>query len=244
MNILYNVVIPALTSTVVVGLWYLILQKVISGKVYFHFNRKLEDHRHDLTTISESLKYDYQRKLEDFNLFTTKKHAIYMKLYELIHIAFGKVGNLTSSRPILTLEDRDKTDIEMYMDVYNFPNKIKSRILNMWDTNQASAIGIIRKYKRLFEIQDARFAIMEARNYSITNKLYLSDSVFDKISNAAGKMISLHSIHTHPDVDQGSKGGSRISTLKEEISVLVEEITKIMRYEISIGYYNENDPIN
>ena len=239
MNIFNSLIIPAITSTGVVGLWYLVLQKVISGKVDFHFNMKLQDHRHDLNTISESLRYDYQRKLEDFNLFTTKKHAIYMKLYELLHIAFGKVGNLTGNRRILTLKDHDKSDIEKYMDGIKIPNKIKSQVLGMWETNQDSAIGKIREYERAFEIQDARFAIMEARNYSITNKLYLSDLVFNKVSEAANEMVSLHSIHLFPDSTQGSKDSDQILTFNQEISVFIDEITKSMRDEIAVGYYKE-----
>ena len=125
------------------------------------------------------------------------------------------------------------------MDGLKIPNKIKSQVLGMWETNQDSAIGKIREYERAFEIQDAKFAIMEARNYSITNRLYLSDLVFSKISETSSKMISLHSIHLFPDRERGGKDGSEISSLTQEISLLIEEITKLMRDEITMGYYKQ-----
>ncbi|MFP7479484.1 hypothetical protein [Terribacillus saccharophilus] len=74
------VTISALLSPLIVFL----IKKYIEAKVKHGFDKGLEDHKHDLQLLTKEVEYDYQRRIHDFSLFSSKKHEVYPQLYSLI----------------------------------------------------------------------------------------------------------------------------------------------------------------
>ncbi|MEC1550161.1 hypothetical protein P9D77_17915 [Bacillus rugosus] len=46
------------------------------------FNRNIESYKVELTKSLKDVEFDYQRKLEDFSLYTQKRHQIYAEIYD------------------------------------------------------------------------------------------------------------------------------------------------------------------
>jgi len=68
----------------IVALIFFVLRKFLGGKIDFNFNKKLAEFNNQLQISTESARFDFQRKIQDFNLYTVKKHEKYIKLYELV----------------------------------------------------------------------------------------------------------------------------------------------------------------
>jgi len=60
----------------------------------YHFEKKIEEYKNEMQNILEFNKFDLQRKIHDFSLFTTKMHETYQNVFSLFLIAEGDVGHL------------------------------------------------------------------------------------------------------------------------------------------------------
>ena len=83
-----------LTILVSSGLSWAGVMWLPSKFIELKYSKSLEKYKVGLQEISESTKFQYQRKLVDFNLYTSKKHKCYINLYEAMVKAEGYVFSL------------------------------------------------------------------------------------------------------------------------------------------------------
>lgn len=58
------------------------------------FNRNIESYKVELTKSLKDVEFDYQRKFEDFSLYTQKRHQIYAEIYRLIQQASSELSEV------------------------------------------------------------------------------------------------------------------------------------------------------
>ena len=71
-----TILISFLTSASVTSGVMALIQSRISHK----YQKAIESYKHELNTINEQQKFNYQRWITDFGLFTQKKHEAYAEL--------------------------------------------------------------------------------------------------------------------------------------------------------------------
>jgi hypothetical protein len=86
--------ISSLSSLTIVGLGFFAFRKYIGSQIEHLFGKRLEDHKHQLNMITETAKFDFQRKIHDFTLYTTKKHEAYAELNNALQDVAGKICDL------------------------------------------------------------------------------------------------------------------------------------------------------
>ncbi|MEB2630186.1 hypothetical protein SOP94_17155 [Peribacillus frigoritolerans] len=64
------------SSAITVG-----IHTFLKGRINHHFSKKIEEFKEQITIQAENRKADFDRKIHDFSLYSTKKHEIYPDLY-------------------------------------------------------------------------------------------------------------------------------------------------------------------
>src|SRR4051812_19620253 len=70
------------------------ISSTISARAKAIFDHALEQHKHDLQQITESSRFDYARRIQDFGLYAVKKHAVNARLYRFLLELEGRLSEL------------------------------------------------------------------------------------------------------------------------------------------------------
>lgn len=177
MDLLLKLVQDPLTYVVVIALWAgrRYFERRIDAGVDQRFAERLEAYKQSLTVLTEQAKFDFQRRLFDFNLFAQRKHDAAGKVWEVVRIAHGYISSLSGFSREHTFEEFNETDILTHMESRGVPKGKQQEIQKLWDTNRSEAIQILRPYLRMLRIQDADRKLQEAKNMIYLNELYFSE---------------------------------------------------------------------
>ena len=104
-DIVFEILKYVTASSVAIALLFFFAKKYIAIFIENKFDEQLETYKHDLSLITENARFDYQRKIQDFNLYTIKKHERYVEIHKGISknstITNRMERNLTSPRIVL-----------------------------------------------------------------------------------------------------------------------------------------------
>jgi hypothetical protein len=155
----------------------------VTGRVNTEFAKQLESHKHQLELAADSARFDFQRRLSEFNIYASKKHKIAAQVYEKVRIAHGRIIDVTGLSRELTFEEFDVSDISEHMTSLGFPNGKREEIVNLWRPDRAAALDKLRPYLRMLKIQSAERSLAEAQNCAYSGELYLSDQIIEKLNS-------------------------------------------------------------
>jgi len=225
------------------GLLLFIFRKYLSSKIDFDFKKQLAVCKKDLSLITKQVEFDYQRKIQDFSLYTTKKHEKYIELYELLCIADGAISNLVGLQHNPTYEEYNKDDIKKMLLKLELQTGKIDDIFTIWDSRgKAEAIEEMREYLQLLKINAARNSLAKATNFYLMSKLYFSDDVCKYNENLTKKLSDLFIIYQISLENPGSyeNATQKSHKLQSEIKTYMMKFEKTMKNELSIGYYTLN----
>jgi len=210
-----------------------------------YFEKNLERHKSDLQNILELNKFDLQRKMHDFSLYTTKKHEIYPKLYQLFLLADGRLGELRGFQSKYDFKTLNAEQIIYILKTeYEIPEVSYQKYLTDWDARKESFIDDFIDFMRRVEFQRANRAIIEAKNNALLYDLYLSNEVSEKLLKLSGLLRSYLVDAEHVKDFIGPERtalAQEMAHTEEEITKLILEIKSIMQSELKKGYYVTNE---
>lgn len=191
--------------------------------------KNLENHKQKLNIHTENLRFDLQKKIHDYGLYSVKRHEIYPELFKLLLLGDGNVHSLYGFRRRLSFEEFNKDDIKIFMQARKISEGKQDEILNHWEEHKEDAIGELESYLRVLEIQDARRSLVEAKNYLLLSDLFLSESVSLKSDELFKTLSSLLVLIEFP-----SPGDYRErDRLSEGIKDLFADLKILMKKELS-----------
>ncbi|MCE1166338.1 MAG: hypothetical protein LWX07_13150 [Bacteroidetes bacterium] len=228
------------------GLIYVGLKHYLSKKIGSYFDEKLVRYKHELGLITEGEKFNYQRKIQDFSLYTVKKHEKYVRLHELMLWAEGRIISLFGFRTAPTYEEYNKQDIEKVMHDEDFPIGKRDAIFHLWETSgKESAIKELRSFLRVIQFSKANIALIEFKNEILFSKLYLSRELTDKVEECYKLLADI--LNKYEDMEdnrrynQGFNSELRRETrkLEKQLADVRDGIIGLYKKELSVGYYSE-----
>lgn len=228
---------PIVVATVWLGIKF--YAKNIVGN---HFKKKLEDHKSELQNITEFNKFDLQRKLSDFNLYTVKKHDIYVELFDLFMRADGHTGGLMGYRSVPDYKKYTAKQLEYSLEKLGFPAHDIEEFTTNWDEEKDYKFEKLKAYIQRYEISSARNIIIEAKNKFLLSRLYISTEV-DEILSALSSTLNLYVLDVEFLLEENLDAVDRIVIRESKDTnekIIIESLTKLkeqMQKEISIGYY-------
>jgi hypothetical protein len=234
-----------LTSTFFIAVIAFLSRNITKGYINNYFKNKLEDHKHDLQQITEEIRYDYQRKIHDFSLFSSKKHEVYAYLYKLYNKANTDVKIATASyREYPDFKKNDSEEVEKYLLEMDINKDVVEKIKNMWSGDKEKAFKEFQNaidFKKLITADRSKY---EAITYFWDHSIYLSRDIeqSSKDINDCLKEIIHKEEYRIIDGNEGIKKsefykGQR--NLNLQIDGHLRKIKEYMRKELSIGYYEK-----
>ncbi|WP_440960437.1 hypothetical protein ACN6KS_21305 [Paenibacillus nitricinens] len=234
----YFISIPMLLVVIWAGIRYYAKKSVDQ-----QFAKKLEQHKHDLQLIIEQNKFDIQRKMHDFSLYTTKRHEIYTKLYSLFMTAQGSVASMWGYRQIPDFAKFNAEELKKYLLENDVIEEKMIYFLNNWEfSERRETAKEIQKLYNNIEIMKARKEVIKTHNEHLYSRLYLSDTVSDicgrlstglrQICNDLEEIFN-DEIPNRDKVDVRRELNAKLDRVSEEMIELKEHMQK----ELAIGYY-------
>lgn len=214
---------------------------LIQSRISHKYQKAIETYKYELNAISEQQKFDYQRWMTDFGLFTQKKHGAYAELYKLILIADGSLERLSGFQSVPSFSEYTRADMENYLRGQHIVEGFIPQLMDGWETSQTECIRRIHEYQTMIDFQKADKARNDASNYYLVNSVYFSEAV-EEIVREIFKLIGYqHVIDEQSRVEHYSdeSGRKERKEIREKKPVLIRQLKTMIRKEMSAGYYTE-----
>ncbi len=123
----WDAVLPALvSSSAVFTLGGFLLKHILTRKIDSHFNIRMEDHKNilsnqlethkqQLNVLTETAKYDLQRKMHDFSLNRQKSHEIYLEIYKYAVTISQKIEELKKEWGVQFIKTLPENEFKNYL---------------------------------------------------------------------------------------------------------------------------------
>ncbi|MEC0229041.1 hypothetical protein [Paenibacillus alba] len=192
--------------------------------------------------IVEINKFDIQRKIQDFNLYTTKRHETYAKVYGLFLKSEGTAKSLTGFRSVPDFEKFNFEELKYYFEKNEIPLASVKFILDKWDDNRSSSAEEMKAFYDQWFVGKAIRSYSDAKNEYLLSRLYLSDEVTqicDKLSFIIGTYCANLELFYDKNFPTQEKSAiaKELRRAEEEITSLIESLKIAMQKEMAIGYY-------
>ncbi|RZT23129.1 hypothetical protein [Fictibacillus sp. BK138] len=224
-TILIAILTSGITSGIVLGL-------------YRHFlSRNIESYKNTLL-------FDLQRKVHDFQLFAAKKHEEYADLYSTLHVATDELLNFTSwFKEYPSFQGYTENELDNYLEQHNLIQSHKLRIKSLWETDKWAMQSEIHKIIEWNKRAEAdRLRLIAYQNYS-QSLIYQSKEVAkicEEITQKHVELILDFDLYNDIEPNEKKEVRKKIETHKERLRVLREELHKVMHSELTIGYYEKS----
>lgn len=228
-NLNWDTVYTSLTSSIAVTT---VASLIFKGYLNNWFNKTLENHKSELLLITEKQKNEYQKQLQDFSLFNTKRHEIYPHLFSLLIESQGYISQLTGLRTEPDFTEYSSDNLNKYLEKKQLLNSKIREFVTLLEHDSQLANKEIKKYLKIIEPQIANGKYSDAKNYYLLNELYLSNTtseLVDKCLQAIGGLI----IDTEYYYVYNERPDTSFSRQKQTIDQLVQEVKALMREELS-----------
>jgi hypothetical protein len=231
-----TIVISFLTSAGVTGG----IMKLISSRIEHKYQKIIEAYKHELSAISEQQKFNYQRWITDFGLFTQKKHEVYSELYRLLLIADGSLESLFGLMHVPSFDEYSREDMEKYLLNYQVVEGYVPQLVEGWDTSRDTCVHKIRDYLTIIDFQKADKARNEAKNYFLINSLYFSEKAEALVSELLSLLVNQYVIDYQNRVEhiRDEVGLAERKTIRQKKPEVLGKLKAAMSGEISAGYYD------
>lgn len=220
------------------------LRAYIQSQTKNFFDKNIENHKHELTKSLKEVEFDYQRKIQDFTLYTQKRHGIYAELYEKLFNASSQVTDATSRMRSYPIPANDNVDLDLLrasLIKEGFGEREANEVVRQWRQNPSEAR---RKGEMLYDlilIYKADKVRSETNKFFLLNELYLNDSLSKQIANSLILMKDLcrnWSLYVQfPENYQETNFLTSNREIQDHLRIQIDSIKYQMRKELSIGDY-------
>jgi hypothetical protein len=201
---------------------------VIEQRIKSRFEKELETHKSSLLLIAEHAKFEYQRRLHDAALFVSRQHEAYAQLYAKVLTADGDIRGLfgtVTATP--TFQDFEEADLADFLKAMQISQRGQREVLGAFAAGDLrAAISTYEKYHRIVAVFTAERAFNDAKNYSLTNAIYLSRDVAPLVRTLLKQLYQvllaaqMGESHRYPGFDAVDK---EIQRIRDELLSLLQQ---------------------
>ena len=199
------------------------------------FDRRLEKFRSELQSVTESIRFDFQRQLQDVTHFASKRHEISAKLFQRIRRADGSVRGLYGMRQVPDYEKMTEKEFVDAMNSHRVAESLQAKVLSVWRNDRRDGIRDLTPILRRIEVAEARSDWRKAYNYFLLNEIYLSDAVGEAATNVLDLLFKII-IDAELPPDPAFKSQR---TDRGDVLPLIEALRIALRAELGRGYAGE-----
>ncbi len=200
---------------------FFLFKKYFGGIIDSTFTKEVESFKHKLEIATEEVRFSFQKKIQNYNLFIQRKYTACEELQRLMLNSESRICSLYGIRREPTFEEYNKEDFILLLEKYNFTKGKIEELLSSFN-NIDVFIKNIKKLLRFKEIRDSALSVNELRNHYWISKLYLSEDldkgtkiIIDKLEKLQIRYETLHEMSW--EVSKQNNSGDEAQALKEEI---------------------------
>ena len=242
----YNYILYYFLPITIPTVLFFIFKKYFGGIIDKTFTKEIETYKQKLSIATEEVRFDHQRKIQNYNIYIQNKHTAYSKLQELLLIADSRVGSLFGGIvEQSTYEEYNEEDFKYLMETNNFSKGKINEILIFLKTDRKIAINNLRSYLRLKEFSDSKYAISDAYNQYLLSRFYLSKEVDDIAKELIDKLRRLQHNYSMMERlpyerEERKDFSDKSGKLNIEISNLLHNLINLMKTELELGHKSKN----
>lgn len=208
-----------------------------------HFEKKIIEYKNEMQNILDYNKFDLQRKIHDFSLFTTKMHETYQKVFYLFLIAEGNTAQLMGARRRPDYKTMGERELGYALKKnYDLPDVAIEKFTKDWDDKKKSKDDELKKFLDRWEIQQARNSISDAKNEFLTSRLFISDEVNTTLEELVPPLVRYvfnAECLRNPDFPHENRKALAGEMQQDDllIKTLIVKLKLQMQSELKKGYY-------
>src|SRR5699024_1922392 len=230
---MFETVISSIITSSIVAL---IIQLFLKNGIKNFYDQKLATYNHKLAAHAESRRLDFERKIHDFSLYSTKRHELYPQMFKLIFKIYRNIKRYDELYAISRESISNASEIIPYYEELNIKltNEVKDFIVEkskLWTTNPDFCLDQISQKVKVLLYSQLAAEIRSADNYFMDNILFFSDETSDKVSNLLSVMLLLSLEKNKASPVEHSIDETKI---KEDVDLLKEMLKK----ELNVGDYS------
>jgi hypothetical protein len=223
------------------GIVTLIINSLIKGGITNFYKRKIIEFQDEISKLAERRKFDFERKIHDFSLYSSKRLEVYPILFGKVLFTFERINIY---KEIVTIPENlftNKQHLKNYLESINGINDVIEHYLEHFEIdnqpdNLADNICFSLSKLKLNELNEI---IEDTSKYYLTNTLYLSNEVADLVSS----INSQFSFMLFYYVSSINKNSSFVDDVyNKSLTTLSGDVNKlkdIMKKEMSLSHYKK-----
>jgi hypothetical protein len=186
-TVIFILLSPAAVAAAVVWLG----RKLTEKKIDLHFDQKMEQFKHGLAQASAAAEFDYQRRLQDFTLFTEKRNLVYAELFATLERSFEALVENFGPRPKLARTDTFVGAADDLLHERLFMLGIRSRrmrettIRNL-RANPGNESGTVLTGLDMYYRKRAIDEVEKARDCFLSNSIVLKEHIYNECQSYIG----------------------------------------------------------
>lgn len=205
--------------------------------------RELAEHKADLDRHAELIKHDLARNLMQAELRAKSLHRIYPTLGRKFHEALGKANHAITPVDMggPNYDRLTETELTAVVDQYRLTERDRQEVLEQIATKPTSIGQLFFKLERRKRFAEAFNARVEAHNYMLNKRLYVSDEVLALAQKIDQGLISPYVeaqmfYEYGPDRNRSKDQPNPLNKAIDEMNRLgqvLEQLDKQMRSELA-----------
>lgn len=201
------------------------------------FDKSLESYKNKLNIFTESKKNEYQKDYANFTLYVTKKHEVYIKLYDSIDLSYSHLMDITHPAqfyPDLHLLTED--DFKNYLDYYSINNYTKQQLTALWKTQDSQNFSKIIQEINKWRGFKADAQLNEFKKVYGQSRIYLTDEISTSLLNyidLAVKLYANFSIEINILPNQKEQFQENINLYVVKLKESLDNIVILLKKELS-----------
>jgi hypothetical protein len=208
---------------------------VATGLLYFVIKKYID---HIFQTEFEKYKFNYQRKIHDFGLYSNKRHEIYPELYKQIRRCASEYLQTDKTLKRYNIPDFSDYSVEdVEISIRDRVNEEKvNELLVLFAENKQDGIKEIERQIKYSQLLKQKRLNLDTHDYFLINELYLTKEVgelWEKIFNRIHVLTESYIFDWIYDKPM-SFNGSDLGEISDNLDALLE----IFKEELSIGDYS------
>nr|MDH3077283.1 hypothetical protein [Bacillus velezensis] len=175
-----------LTSVFTSGIVTLLFQSFIKGGINNYFNKKMVKFKDDIAQLSEERKLNFDRKIHDFSLYSTKRHELYPELFRRIYKTNKSIITLEGMSQLSSSFISSKSEIIPHYESIHFEleEDLRNEIINLldlWDSDVEDCLEQISSTVKKSLCKKVSLELKEANEFFEQNILFFSDLAVQKL---------------------------------------------------------------
>jgi hypothetical protein len=228
------VTITTLGIAALVTLGWQFLKASVERRATAAIDRELDAYRTKLQLSADAVRFDFQRRMADFDLYNSQRHRLYRRIFRRALEAEGAFAGLIGGFLGNDYSRADKSQIAMLLGSLRTPGEVRDEILVHWDQDRNHANRKLDQAIRKSREAEANHFLQQFKNDMLLGDIYVSKEVRLALGQLNEVLAKMSAYAFSPADTETSP-----FELKTQAATRVTDLREAMARDLSRGDYGK-----